>query len=101
MWDLIVDGADNIAYRLALTTLLSRGDIAPVDASAVRGELEDAAAITELAAAIAAGDEEVAFATARDLLERSAAGDAAPGGAGAAGREPDAARRDAMSEARG
>ena len=30
MWDLIVDGADNIAYRLALTTLLSRGDIVSV-----------------------------------------------------------------------
>src|SRR4051812_29332439 len=30
LWDLIVEAADNIAYRLALTTLLARGDIAPV-----------------------------------------------------------------------
>ena len=61
MWDLIVDGADNIAYRLALTTLLSRGDIASVGRRGRAGELEDAAAITELAAAIAAGDEEAAL----------------------------------------
>jgi GntR family transcriptional repressor for pyruvate dehydrogenase complex len=71
MWDLIVDGADNIAYRLALTTLLAREDIAPVGAEDVRAELEDAAAITELAAAIAAGDEEDALTQARELLERS------------------------------
>src|SRR3954454_22109720 len=57
MWELIVDGADNIAYRLALTTLLARDDIAPVGAEAVREELEDAAAVAALAAAIAAGDE--------------------------------------------
>jgi GntR family transcriptional regulator, transcriptional repressor for pyruvate dehydrogenase complex len=83
MWDLIVDGADNIAYRLALTTLLARGDIAPVGADAVRGELEDAKAITELAAAIATGDEAAALARARGLLERSAGGaDAARRGAG-------------------
>jgi len=71
MWDLIVDGADNIAYRLALTTLLSRDDIVSVGVDAVRSELEDAGAVIELAAAIAAGDEEDALATARDLLERS------------------------------
>ena len=71
IWDLIVDGADNIAYRLALTTLLAREDIAPVGAEDVRAELEDAAAITELVAAIAAGDEEDALAQARELLERS------------------------------
>ena len=71
MWDLIVDGADNIAYRLALTTLLSRDDIVSVGVDAVRAELEDAGAVIELAAAIAAGDEEDALATARDLLERS------------------------------
>jgi GntR family transcriptional repressor for pyruvate dehydrogenase complex len=95
IWDLIVDGADNIAYRLALTTLLARCDIAPVGADAVRGELEDATAITGLAAAIATGDEEAALARARELLERSAGGgDAARRGEG--GREArggDAARR--------
>jgi GntR family transcriptional repressor for pyruvate dehydrogenase complex len=87
LWDLIVEAADNIAYRLALTTLLARGDIAPVGAEAVRGELEDVAAIAALAAAIAAGDEEGALSRARALLERSAGGEAARGGetAGAGG----------------
>src|SRR3954451_2895931 len=61
MWELIVDGADNIAYRLALTTLLARADIVSVDVDAVRGELEDAPAIVELAAAIAAGDDDDAL----------------------------------------
>ena len=83
MWDLIVDGADNIAYRLALTTLLARADIVSVGVDAVRAELEDGPAITELAAAIAAGDEEDALALARDLLERSA-GARAPGAHGGA-----------------
>src|SRR3954462_7206883 len=69
MWDLIVDGADNIAYRLALTTLLSRGGLVAVGVEDVRGELEDAPAIVELAAAIAAGDEDDALALARQLLE--------------------------------
>ena len=31
LWDLIVDGADNIAYRLALTTLVARQRIASVE----------------------------------------------------------------------
>ena len=42
LWDLIVDGADNIAYRLALTTLVARQQIASVDADAVGAELGDA-----------------------------------------------------------
>jgi GntR family transcriptional repressor for pyruvate dehydrogenase complex len=71
LWDLIVDGSDNIAYRLALTTLVERQRIASVSAAAVAGELEDAAAIRALAAAIGAGDDERAFAAARGLLERS------------------------------
>ena len=32
LWDLIVEGADNIAYRLALTTLVERQRIASVEA---------------------------------------------------------------------
>ena len=71
LWDLIVDGADNIAYRLALTTLVSRQQIASVDARAVAAELNDAGAVRTLAAAIAAGDAEAAFTCARELLERS------------------------------
>jgi DNA-binding FadR family transcriptional regulator len=71
LWDLIVDGADNIAYRLALTTLVSRQQIASVDARAVAAELVDADAVRALAGAIAAGDDDAAFTTARELLERS------------------------------
>jgi GntR family transcriptional repressor for pyruvate dehydrogenase complex len=71
LWDLIVDGADNIAYRLALTTLVARQRIAPIDAQAVARELEDAGAVRALARAIADGDPEGAHAIARDLLERS------------------------------
>src|SRR3954451_24231715 len=37
LWDLIIDGADNIAYRLALTTLL-RQRIADIGASGVAAE---------------------------------------------------------------
>jgi DNA-binding FadR family transcriptional regulator len=71
LWDLIVEGADNIAYRLALTTLLARRDIAPVGAGVVAAELRDEAAIRGLAAAIAAGEQEDALARGRELLERS------------------------------
>jgi GntR family transcriptional repressor for pyruvate dehydrogenase complex len=71
LWDLIVDGADNIAYRLALTTLVARQRIASVKADAVAAELSDAAAIRALVAAIADGHADTAHAVARDLLERS------------------------------
>jgi DNA-binding FadR family transcriptional regulator len=71
LWDLIVDGADNVAYRLALTTLVARQRVASVAPDAVAAELADAAAVRALAAAIASGDAEAAHAAARDLLERS------------------------------
>ena len=71
LWDQIVDGADNIAYRLALTTLVARQHVASVDADAVANELGDADAIRALAAAVAAGDPDAAHGLARDLLERS------------------------------
>jgi GntR family transcriptional repressor for pyruvate dehydrogenase complex len=71
LWDLIVDGADNIAYRLALTTLVARQRIASLTADAVAGELADAAAIRALIDAIADGEDATAHSLARDLLERS------------------------------
>jgi GntR family transcriptional regulator, transcriptional repressor for pyruvate dehydrogenase complex len=71
LWDLIVDGSDNIAYRLALTTLVARQHVASVDAETVASELGDAEAIRALAAAIADGDPDAAHGLARDLLERS------------------------------
>jgi GntR family transcriptional regulator, transcriptional repressor for pyruvate dehydrogenase complex len=71
LWDLIVGGADNIAYRLALTTLVARQRVASVKADAVASELGDVAAIRALAGAIAGGEADAAHALARDLLERS------------------------------
>jgi DNA-binding FadR family transcriptional regulator len=71
LWDLIVEGADNIAYRLALTTLVERQNIASLKADAVARELEDAEAIKVLARAIAYGEQDKAHGCARELLERS------------------------------
>jgi GntR family transcriptional repressor for pyruvate dehydrogenase complex len=71
LWDLIVEGADNIAYRLALTTLVERQSIASLKASAVARELEDDETIRVLARAIAFGEEDKAHEWARELLERS------------------------------
>jgi DNA-binding FadR family transcriptional regulator len=71
-WDLIIDGADNLAYRLALNTLVSDQRLVELDARRVAAELNDADAVRALAAAIAAGGDDTAFTRARDLLERSA-----------------------------
>ena len=71
LWDLIVDGSENIAYRLALTTLVARQRIASVTPDAVAAELGDAEGVRYLAAAVAGGDADAARARARDLLERS------------------------------
>jgi GntR family transcriptional regulator, transcriptional repressor for pyruvate dehydrogenase complex len=73
LWDAIVDGSENVAYRLALTTLVARQRVAPVGPSAVWRELADHEAIRGLAAAIAEADADAAHARARDLLERSIA----------------------------
>jgi GntR family transcriptional repressor for pyruvate dehydrogenase complex len=70
-WDLIIDGADNLAYRLALNTLVAQQAVC-LDCTRVADELNDPDAIRALAAAIAAGDEDGALARARELLERSA-----------------------------
>jgi GntR family transcriptional repressor for pyruvate dehydrogenase complex len=70
-WDLIIDGADNLAYRLALNTLVSGRQVS-VDAQRVAAELNDPDAIRALAASIAAGEDDHAHAQARELLERSA-----------------------------
>lgn len=71
LWALIVFGADNLAYRLALNSLLAAS--APFD---LRGlslpEARDHAALTSLVESIASGDSDTAESTARDLLERTA-----------------------------
>jgi GntR family transcriptional repressor for pyruvate dehydrogenase complex len=72
LWDLIIEGADNLAYRLALNTLVSGQQALDLDARLIAAELSDPPAIRELARAIAAGDPDDAHARARELLERSA-----------------------------
>jgi DNA-binding FadR family transcriptional regulator len=69
LWDLIVEGADNIAYRLALTTLVERQRIASVKAEAVADELRDTAAVRALVRAIVENRD--ARDLAAGLLERS------------------------------
>ena len=71
LWDLIVDGAENIAYRLALTTLVAHQRLASVAPEAVAGELGDPHAVRALARAVADGHADLAHDRARDLLERS------------------------------
>ena len=70
LWGLIVAGADNLAYQLALNSLLAAS--APFD---LRGrslpEARDRDALQTLVDAIATGDGDTAEATARDLLERT------------------------------
>src|SRR3954447_306114 len=63
LWDLIVEGADNIAYRLALTSLVERQHVASVKADAVAREIGDVDAVRALAGAVATGNAE----SARDL----------------------------------
>ena len=74
LWDLIVDGADNIAYRLALTTLVERQRLASINAAAVAGELGDVRAIRALTRAIGDGRADDARTQATELLERSIPG---------------------------
>ncbi|HWT95882.1 MAG TPA: hypothetical protein VN238_22970, partial [Solirubrobacteraceae bacterium] len=71
LWDLVVDASDNVAYRLALTTLVAGQKVAALGPEVVEHELRDAAAIRALASAIAGGDADVAQARARNLLDRS------------------------------
>jgi len=70
-WDLVIEGADNLAYRLALNTLVAGQQRLDFDADLVGAELADPPAVRALAAAIAAGDPDLAHARARELLERS------------------------------
>jgi DNA-binding FadR family transcriptional regulator len=70
LWDLVVRGSDNLAYRLALNSLISVGGGFDLRTRSLP-EARDRDAVTALAAAIAAGDSDAAEATARDLLERT------------------------------
>ena len=71
LWERIVAGSGNLAYRLALNTLVAGQRLLAFDASVVGPEVADDAAVRALAAAIAAGDADAAHAGARALLQRS------------------------------
>ena len=70
LWALVVGGADNLAYQLALNSLLAASR--PFD---LRGrslpEARDRETLVALVEAIAAGEADTAEAIARDLLERT------------------------------
>ena len=67
----IADGADNVAYRLSLNTLVAAQRSGAIDPDLYLAEREDQTAQRALAAAIAAGDAATAERVARALLERS------------------------------
>jgi DNA-binding FadR family transcriptional regulator len=70
-WDLVIDGADNLAYRLALNTLVTQQAVS-LDAARVAAELDDPETVRTLARAIAEGRADDSHRVARELLERSA-----------------------------
>lgn len=71
-WDLVIEGSDNLAYRLALNTLVAGQQVLALDPARVGAELNDPAAIRALAAAVDEGRADEAHERARELLERSA-----------------------------
>lgn len=71
LWDGLVDAARNVAYRLALNTLMAGQHVLVLDAPTVATELSDTEAIRALARAVADQDPERARTHAADLLERS------------------------------
>jgi DNA-binding FadR family transcriptional regulator len=71
LWDRIIDASGNLAYRLALNTLVAGQRVLSFDASVVGAEIADGDAVRARAGAGAAGDEDGAHAAARALLVRS------------------------------
>ncbi|HEV7750120.1 MAG TPA: GntR family transcriptional regulator [Baekduia sp.] len=71
LWDRIIEGSGNLAYRLALNTLVAGQRLLSFDASVVGAEVADHDAIRALARAIGTADPAAAHVLARDLLERS------------------------------
>ena len=79
LWDHVIDGAGNIAYRLAYNSLLAGLDPDDELSRALFGaEARDIEAVRELVAAIAAGDPDRATDAATGLLTRALQIDAWP-----------------------
>jgi DNA-binding FadR family transcriptional regulator len=72
LWEHVIDGAGNIAYRLAYNSLLSGlNPASELSRALFAGEAGDVAAVETLVAAIATGDAEAAAGAAAGLLERA------------------------------
>jgi GntR family transcriptional repressor for pyruvate dehydrogenase complex len=71
LWDRIIEGSGNLAYRLALNTLVAGQRVLSFDASVVGAEIADHEAVRALSRAIATADPDTAYAVARELLGRS------------------------------
>jgi DNA-binding FadR family transcriptional regulator len=71
LWAALVDGAGNVAYRLAFNTLVAAQLDGPIDPAIYAAEIDDAAAQRGLLDAIAAGDGDAAAGRAAALLERT------------------------------
>lgn len=71
LWDTIIDASGNLAYRLALNTLVAGQKVLSFDAAVVGPEVADATMVTRLANDIHSGADDAAFAVARALLDRS------------------------------
>jgi GntR family transcriptional repressor for pyruvate dehydrogenase complex len=72
LWQVVVDGAANLGYRLAYNSLLDGQHLAAPAVELVAPEMDDWARLGALASALREGDGEAAHAAARTLLERSA-----------------------------
>lgn len=70
-WEAIVDGADNLAYRLALNTLVAAQRTGAIAADRYAPEWADADGQRALARAVDTGDGAGAQAAARSLLEKA------------------------------
>lgn len=70
-WETITDGAGNVAYRLALNTLVAAQRGGGIDPDLYAAERDDLEAQRALAAAIAAGDGSLAHDLADELLRRA------------------------------
>jgi GntR family transcriptional repressor for pyruvate dehydrogenase complex len=71
LWDMIVDASENVAYRLALNTLLAGQQLLRFDSALVADELIATDLIRGLVDAVADGDEDEAERHARTLLSSS------------------------------
>lgn len=71
LWETIVDGSGNVAYRLALNTLIAGQRLLRFDAALVADELASPDHIRTLVGAIVDGDEDAAERGARNLLNSS------------------------------